>query len=55
MAEYVWNKKDKGVEVTSTKWEVVKKCQRYGPGQKKCDACISEQGDHVDAREITAV
>ena len=43
MAAHVWNKKDKGVEVTSTKWEVVKKCQRYGPGQKKCDVCISEK------------
>ena len=43
MAAHVWNKKDSGVNVSSMKWEVLKKCQKYVPGQKKCDVCISEK------------
>ena len=55
MAAHVWNKKDRGIEVTNTKWEVVKKCQKYGPGQKKCDVCISEKLAIMKDRDLNTL
>ena len=43
MAAYIWNQRDRGIGIASTKWEILKKCQKYKPGQKKCDVCVSEK------------
>ena len=51
MATHIWDKKDKGIEVSSTKWEIMKKCQKYEPGQKKCDVCVSEKLEIMKNRD----
>ena len=43
MSAYYWKKKDEGVEITSTTWEMLKKCHAYKPGGKSCDLCLSEK------------
>ena len=43
LANYVWEKKDKGVEINNIKWEIVEKCQEYVSGSKKCDVCLTEK------------
>ena len=43
MATYVWEKKDKGVNIKEVKYEILKKCHRYLAGGNKCDVCLSEK------------
>ena len=43
LATYVWDKRDEGVEIKEVKWEILKKCQKYEPGGRKCDVCLSEK------------
>ena len=43
LANYVWEKKDKGEQITDIKWEIVKKCQEYVGGSAKCDVCVTEK------------
>ena len=43
MATYFWQKKDQGIDIDSTKWEVLRKCHKYQPGGRKCDLCLSEK------------
>ena len=43
MAAYIWEKKDRNVEIQSVKWEVLKNCHKYTAGGDKCDVCLSEK------------
>ena len=43
LAGYVWEKKDQRVDINSYKWDILKKCSAYQPGQKKCDLCLTEK------------
>ena len=43
LAGYVWQKKDQSVHINNYKWEMLKKCSTYQPGQKKCDLCLTEK------------
>ena len=42
LADYVWEKRDKGEEITSIKWEILKECNEYVGGDK-CDVCLTEK------------
>ena len=42
LSTYIWSLKDKG-ENPTVKWEVVKKCQPYVCGSRKCDICLTEK------------
>ena len=43
LAGYVWQKKDQSVNITNYKWEILRKCSTYQPGQRKCDLCLTEK------------
>ena len=43
MAAYYWKKKDQGVDIADTSWEILRKCHPYKPGGKTCDLCLSEK------------
>ena len=41
LAQYIW---DKGLNPTpNIKWQIVKACKKYKPGDKTCDLCTSEK------------
>ena len=42
LSTYIWSLKDKG-EDPQIKWEVLKKCQPYACGARRCDVCLSEK------------
>ena len=42
LSHYIWDCKDRG-EVPEIKWEVIRKCQRYKCGTRKCDVCLAEK------------
>ena len=43
MSTYFWKKRDEGVDITDTSWEILRKCRPYEPGGKSCDLCLSEK------------
>ena len=43
MSAYFWKKKDEGVGIASTTWEMLKQCHSYKTGGKSCDLCLSEK------------
>ena len=43
LAGYVRQKKDQSVNITNYKWEILRKCSTYQPGQRKCDLCPTEK------------
>ena len=43
MSAYFWKKKDEGVGIASTTWELLKQFHIYKPGGKSCDLCLSEK------------
>ena len=42
LSHYIWDCKDRG-ETPKVKWEIVKKCNRYRCGTRKCDVCLAEK------------
>ena len=42
LSTYIWSLKDKG-EDPSIKWEIIKKCQPYACGSRRCDVCLTEK------------
>ena len=43
LAEYIWHKKDSGIDITNVKWKILKECHGYQPGGDKCDVCLTEK------------
>ena len=39
----MWQRKDKGEEITDIKWEILEKCHEYVGGRSKCDVCVTEK------------
>ena len=50
LAHYVWTMKEKGKEPNVT-WEIVKKCNKYRCGSKKCDLCLTEKLEILKGRK----
>ena len=42
LAKHVWEMKDKKENV-KIEWEILKKCNKYKSGSKRCDVCLSEK------------
>ena len=42
LSHYIWDCKDRG-EVPAVKWEIIRKCQKYRSGTRKCDVCLAEK------------
>ena len=43
MATFYWEKKDKGITIETTEWEILRKCHKYQPGGRNCDLCLTEK------------
>ena len=43
LAGYIWEKKDAGKQIVDIKWEILKECTKYQPGNNSCDVCLSEK------------
>ena len=43
LASYVWDKKDKNVDIKTVSWEILKKCHKYVAGGRDCQVCLSEK------------
>jgi hypothetical protein len=42
LSTYIWSLKDNG-ETPNVKWEIMKKCQPYACGSRRCDVCLTEK------------
>ena len=48
LSNFIWNKRlnrneDGEITEPDIKWDILKKCNLYKPGQKSCDLCLSEK------------
>ena len=48
LAKYIWAKKlnidkDGNIFEPTVKWEILKQCQTYKPGNRDCDLCLTEK------------
>ena len=50
LAQYMWKMKEKGENV-SVKWEIIKRCNKYKSGSKRCDVCLSEKLEILKGRK----
>ena len=48
LTRYMWDKKERGVS-TDIEWKIIRKCNKYKCGNKKCDVCLSEKLEILNA------